>query len=854
MNNIIGISPLQYVHVLDMNTNITRVEMGPQTVVLDANERLVAGPLPMIVIPPAHYCVIENPMFKYVPGKLCELKLAQFDVRFHSEPFCLYPGEELVGAEQYGKGSTDYKGAIKAQPVIQANHAIRLQAILDHTDMDGVKRKAGEIWQIEGPLMYFPTPNAEIVRIVEPDIIKAGQAMRLRALEDFTDKSGRKRITGEEWYVRKPGAYLTGVHEEVVALEERRTLTINIGLRLKALQTITDDKGVKRLAGEEWLLTGEEQDEYYPQIGVELVSEEKRVVLAQGQYCVVLNPVDSDFKPQFGKRELRVGWCSFFLHPAEQLENGIQNNYVLSEDEAIVLQATEAFKDTDQKGKKKMRKCGEKWMVLGPVEYIPPIAVNVIDKRKQIPLSKNEGIYVQDSQSGRVRAVMGPHSYMLQSHEHLWEKQLDPVVEEMLRCGGGTGSGDIRKIAYFEQSVDPQFINGRDKTRVVTYRCPGNTAVQVNNYIDKTARVVFGPDLVILGPHENFSVLSLSAGKPKVAGAMKSLCLMLGPDFITDIIEVETSDHARLRLKLAFNNHFEFEKGNPDDEAKVFAVPDFIGFACRQIGSRIRAAVAQISFDDFHRHSAQVIQHAVFRDPKSGSMNSSLKFDANNLVISSIDIQSIEPVDRKMSDSLTKSIQLAIEISTNSIEAAAQHEALRTEQVARGHLERQKLTNEKESEKERCKLLELQSVTAAVESTGQAKAEAQAQAEKVLIECESEIEAARLKAQALEIEHYAKLKTQNMVRKGELTYAKNQIALELHKEKSMADIEVKKFSDMVSALGADTLAAIASAGPDLQVKLLSGLGLESTLITDGNSPINLFMTAQGLVQTQQDSI
>lgn len=51
---------------------------------------------------------------------------------------------------------------------------------------------------------------------------------------------------------------------------------------------------------------------------------------------------------------------------------------------------------------------------------------------------------------------------------------------------------------------------GRDKTRVVTYRCPGNTAVQINNYLDKTARVVFGPDLVILGPHEDFTVLSLS--------------------------------------------------------------------------------------------------------------------------------------------------------------------------------------------------------------------------------------------------------------------------------------------------------------------------------------------------------
>ena len=40
--------------------------------------------------------------------------------------------------------------------------------------------------------------------------------------------------------------------------------------------------------------------------------------------------------------------------------------------------------------------------------------------------------------------------------------------------------------------------------------------------------------------------------------------------------------------------------------------------------------------------------------------------------------------------------------------------------------------------------MELRSIAAAVESTGQAKAEAQAQAERILIECESEIEGNKL--------------------------------------------------------------------------------------------------------------
>ena len=66
-------------------------------------------------------------------------------------------------------------------------------------------------------------------------------------------------------------------------------------------------------------------------------------------------------------------------------------------------------------------------------------------------------------------------------------------------------------------------------------------------------RVVFGPELVMLGPDEQFTQLSLSGGKPKKPNVIKSLCLLLGPDFATDIIVVETADHARLSLQLSYN-------------------------------------------------------------------------------------------------------------------------------------------------------------------------------------------------------------------------------------------------------------------------------------------------------------
>lgn len=57
----------------------------------------------------------------------------------------------------------------------------------------------------------------------------------------------------------------------------------------------------------------------------------------------------------------------------------------------------------------------------------------------------------------------------------------------------------------------------------------------------------------MLGPDEQFTVLSLSGDKPKRPNVIKALCLLLGPDFCTDIITIETADHARLQLQLSYN-------------------------------------------------------------------------------------------------------------------------------------------------------------------------------------------------------------------------------------------------------------------------------------------------------------
>ncbi|KAJ3601680.1 hypothetical protein NHX12_032647 [Muraenolepis orangiensis] len=799
--SIIRIPPHHYIHVLDQNTNIARVEVGPLTYIRQDNERVLFLPIRMIMVPPRHYCVIANPVARDDQGQAlfdqsgqAKLRHADLDIRLTQDPFPLYPGEETQ---------------LEVSPllIVFPDSALRLQALLDFDDADaGEKRVAGDEWLFEGPGTYIPRKELVVLETVKATVIRENQAIRLRARKEGVDRGGVQRVTGEEWLVRKVGAYLPGAHEEVVDIVHAFILTDKRALHVRALRHFKDAGGRERRTGEEWLVTLEEHG-----------------------------------KPQLGHKRVVKGERSFFLRPGESLEDGIQDVYILSEEEGLVLRAVETFHDSDQRPKrsKMVRRPGDRWMLRGPIEYVPPVTVEVMVRRQAIPLDENEGLYVRDIKTGKVRAVIG-HTYMLTQDEELWEKDLPLNVEKLL-----ASARDPLTHRSDRSSSEDQVV--RDRTRVISYRVPHNAAVQVYDYREKKARVVFGPELVMLGPDEQFTVLSLSGDKPKRPNVIKAVCLLLGPDFFTDIIVIETADHARLQLQLSYNWHFEVKNSEPSQATALFSVPDFVGDACKAIASRIRGAVASVQFDDFHKNSNRIICSAVFGFDEKLLVRSVLRFSQNLLVISSVDIQSVEPVDQRTRDSLQKSVQLAIEITTNSQEAAARHEAERLEQEARGRLERQRITDQAQSERARKELLELEALSAAVESTGAAKAEAQSRAEAARIQGEAAVNEAKLKAEALRIEAEGELQRLSKAREQELLYQKQTDLLEVDKCQKLAQIESQRFSDLMVSLGTDTLKDIARAGPEMQVKLLQSLGIKSTLITDGSSPINLFTTANGLL-------
>ncbi|VDD79631.1 unnamed protein product [Mesocestoides corti] len=828
---VVPIPPFHYIHVLDKNTNVTRLVTGPATFIRKDHEGVTLMPAKMIVVTTKEYCIILHPVKRDENGLIIEeygqamLDYGEEEYRFAQPPFPLYPGEEL-------------KKGVTTLTVLPPNRALLLTALVRFQDEYGIDRVPGDNWLFEGPGVYKPRKEVKVLATRSAEVVRQNTAILIRAMEDFIDRNGKQRVYGEEWLVKEPGAYMLGPYEEFVRVINAYPLDEMHALHVRALRTHIDEFGKRRRHGEEWLITHSDTESHIPSVYEEVIKVAKPIVLNSSQYCIVCDPVDEDGVPRIGRKLLVRGERTFFLLPGESLLGGIENVYVLSEEEGIILRAKESFVDGVQN-----RVAGEEWMLIGPLEYVPPIEVEVLTVRKAIPLSDNEGIYVRDRISGKVRAVVGS-TYMLTQNEELWQKKLPAAVEQLLRSAKDpladrsvTGK---RQAEGKEVQLDP--------TRVVTYRVPHNAAVQVYDYKRKRARIAFGPELVMLEPDEEFTVLSLSGGKPKRPNMIRSICLLLGPDFCSDVLIVETADHARLSIQLCYNWHFEISPERTQEESvKLFALPDFVGDFCKAIAARVRGAVASVNFDAFHKNSARLIRESVFGRDADGKVCERFVFPQNNLVVTSVDVQSVEPVDQRTRDALMKSVQLAIEITSNSQEAAARHEAERLEQEARGRLERQKIVDEASAEEARKSLLELQVELAALESAGQAKAEAQSKAEAMRIASQAEVEKARLEAEADAIRTEAETKRLRVARELELEYVEKKNELELQRKRQLFELETEFYLKRVQAIGADNLSKIACAGPERDVRMLRALNLRSTLITDGRTPINLLGATTGLI-------
>jgi major vault protein len=810
---------------------------GAKNYAFKSNETLVLSLTKHIQLGNSQYVTISNPVCRDKDGKIqyesfgqVKLKWGEMEIRQYSDysdPFPLYPGERLEHNP-------------KSFVIVQANEQIQLFATQPF--FDDIKKKdrvPGDKWMIRGPYNYIPRVEATIEKSIHATIVLPNQALKLLAINDCVDKNGIKRKAGEEWLHAEAGSYLESCDEKIVATVKANILTDKIALKLKAKNNFTDVYKKKRAAGEEWLVTIDDSDQHITDVNEEVMGIQDLIVLSSRQYCVIVNPV-VDGKPQYGNKQLKRGEASFFLKPGEELlGNKISEVDVLDENEAVLLKAIQPYKQGDIQ-----RTPGDRWMIKGPCEFVLPLELELLEKRKAIPLDENEGIYVRDVSTGDIKTISG-QTYLLSANEELYYKEISPVVQELI-------AGSAFATAESDESGNINYKKEAVKThegyKVVTFRAPANSAVQVFDYKTMGSRIVFGPELVKLGPHEEFTVLRLSGKKPKIENQIVNLAILLGPDFMTDIIQVETRDHAKLTLQLSYSWKFLVkDKTDLAENSKLFAINDFVGNACKTLAAKIRGAVSTVPFETFHQSGGTIAKAAVFGTDENGKIKDNYIFPHNNLVLINLDIQSQSPSDNKTRENLDKLMNLNINTTNVDQKADAEHRQNIYATDSQGKLELQKLEDDTHAEKQNIEFLKRRIETEAVETTGARVATARAIETSHKIQGESTVEQSKLKMQALEIEIFSKMAQDKENILEDIKRREQDIDVEIDKLQKLTSIEISEFKKTVDAIGKETIVSMAKAGPQVQAKLLQSLGIKSFLISDGKSPINLFNTAKGIV-------
>jgi major vault protein len=174
----IKILPYQFIHILDTNSNVSRVELGPQTYIILDHEKLLTSTAQNMVTPSKRsYSKVANPVVRDESGTpivdqygQVKLKHGEVEYRFFkdfSEAYALYPGEKLQ---------------INCAPlqVVEEDCAIRLRANRDFVDGEMV-RSAGDEWLFMGPATYYPRIEEDVVKMEKAIIVDEKRTVRIRA-------------------------------------------------------------------------------------------------------------------------------------------------------------------------------------------------------------------------------------------------------------------------------------------------------------------------------------------------------------------------------------------------------------------------------------------------------------------------------------------------------------------------------------------------------------------------------------------------------------------------------------------------------------------------------------------------
>lgn len=407
-----------------------------------------------------------------------------------------------------------------------------------------------------------------------------------------------------------------------------------------------------------FIIKGTEASFYIPPTGIEVVRDEdpkwgtKRYVrsavsLERLEYCLL--------RDQDGNKRYVRGPAVVFPEPTEEFvtkADGVTRKFKaieLSPKNGIHVKVIADYKDGDQdiKAGAELFITGEDTPIYFPREEHAIIKYGDSDVNFGVAIPPGEARYVLQRLTGEITLEKGPTVFLPDPRRQLIVRRvLDPrlcalmypgntealQINQQLAAAASVRS-DITEsvgmvysnnatIGAAAASVEAGF-HGDSMNRQGQYRPPrtitiaskyeGAVTMDVHEgtavmLVTKRGgrRVIVGPQTALLEYDEVPHVLTLSTGKPKsMDRPLTTVYLMVTNNYVTDIIDAETKDYCKVKMKLSYRLNFE---GDPE---KWFSVENYVKLLCDHMRSMIRNRVRRTEIKDFYHNATDILRDLI---------------------------------------------------------------------------------------------------------------------------------------------------------------------------------------------------------------------------------------------------
>lgn len=635
------LAPSEYAYMQDVTKGVVKTYTGPTVINPTAQERpVVFNPTSkrfepcgleeavqqIAIAPEGFYLVLKNPSVRNdhpTPGGVHpgpDLEVGRKINITGPCAFALWPGQIVKLVQGHHLRSNQYllvrvyneEEARKnwATAVVKPATEGAAEAPVSRVPAD---LTVGKLLIIKGTDVSFYIPPTGVGVVTDENNHYVRDALTLERLEYciLVDQNGKKR------YERGPQVVFPEPTETFIVKESHRkfkALELNEiqGLHIKIIAPYKDEQGRAYSEGDELFITGKETAIYFPR-------EEHSLVRYDGR--------EKHFAVAIPAGEAR---------------------YVMN------------------------RKSGEIRMAAGPLMLLPNPVDEIIVRRilsdrecatwypgNEEALAYNRALRAMANETPGARAgVISEGDY--QRAQAPGARAAAVPAAQAVAAGVGAAR---ERAASAGDTVDRVSQFNQPRTLVFNTKFEGVPAISVwvgyaLMIVDKKGnrRVEVGPKNLLLAYDESFEVIELSTGKPKSTDKLlRTVFLRVLNNKVSDICEVETADHVRVRLEYSLRVNF------TDDPMRWFEVENYVKFLCDHVRSVLKGVVKRISVDQFYGQSVDVIRDTILGVPAEGGGRTGMKFKENGMHVTDVEVLGVTIGDENIARLLNLAQHEAVE-------------------------------------------------------------------------------------------------------------------------------------------------------------------------------------------------